>query len=178
MSEMFSFLPLKAKDDVRAATSSAGVLAKSLSSSSEMPSEKYSFSGSPLIFAKGSTAMEFFAGTAALSGCGRGRRRIARYARKKIGEVPGHKHDDDDEQAEQRIGARDASAAFFAAGHARHGEPGDEQREGEAGQKEDDERAQHPGRRIEGRQRDIRNLYEEPPGHGVSERDAVEPPFA
>ena len=44
--------------DVRAATFSPSMLASALSSSSAMPSPKYSCSGSPLMLTKGSTAIE------------------------------------------------------------------------------------------------------------------------
>src|SRR5205823_11647537 len=53
-----SFLPLKAKVEVRAATLRFGTLARRLSSSSESPSEKYSCSLSELRFTSGSTAMQ------------------------------------------------------------------------------------------------------------------------
>src|SRR6516164_2104510 len=51
-------LPLNEKADVRAATCSSLMRERSLSSSSESPSEKYSCSLSPLMFTKGSTAIE------------------------------------------------------------------------------------------------------------------------
>ena len=50
--------PLKANDDVRAATCSSGMCASTFNSCSLIPSEKYSFSGSPDIFAKGNTAID------------------------------------------------------------------------------------------------------------------------
>src|SRR5215469_613514 len=53
-----SVLPLNWNEDVRAATRSVGIFAKSLSSSSERPSEKYSCSLSELMLTKGSTAIE------------------------------------------------------------------------------------------------------------------------
>ena len=49
--------PLNAKDDVRAATRRPGRPVSVWMSSSVMPSLKYSSSGSPLVFANGSTAM-------------------------------------------------------------------------------------------------------------------------
>ena len=55
---MSSFLPLNAKEEVRAATRKFEALERSFRSSSEMPSLKYSFFGSPLMFRKGSTAIE------------------------------------------------------------------------------------------------------------------------
>ena len=51
------FLPLKAKEDVRDATWTPGTLAIALMISSVMPSLKYSFSGSALMLASGSTAI-------------------------------------------------------------------------------------------------------------------------
>ena len=51
-------LPLNANDDVRAVTCNCGIFASRFSSSSEMPSEKYSCSLSALMFTNGSTAME------------------------------------------------------------------------------------------------------------------------
>src|SRR6266576_4830832 len=53
-----TFLPLNENEDVRAATFKLSIFASALSSSSARPSQKYSFSGSALIFAKGSTAIE------------------------------------------------------------------------------------------------------------------------
>jgi hypothetical protein len=61
-------LPLNANDDVRAVTCNCGIFASRFSSSSEMPSEKYSFDFSSLMFTNGSTAIECSAtGTAASS---------------------------------------------------------------------------------------------------------------
>ena len=51
-------MPLKENAEVRAATRRFGSWVNALMISSEIPSEKYSFSGSPLMLAKGSTAME------------------------------------------------------------------------------------------------------------------------
>ena len=51
-------LPLYEKLEVRAITRSFGTLASRFSSSSVMPSEKYSFDFSSLMFTNGSTAME------------------------------------------------------------------------------------------------------------------------
>src|SRR5579862_7496274 len=62
ISLMLSVEFLNAKDEVRAATRNWDMPERSSSSSSAMPSEKYSFFGSPLILAKGRTAMEFFGG--------------------------------------------------------------------------------------------------------------------
>ena len=55
-------LPLKAKQDVREATCMPGTLARALMISSVIPSLKYSFSGSALMFASGRTAMALAAG--------------------------------------------------------------------------------------------------------------------
>ena len=52
-------LPLNENDEVRAVTCSCGIFASRFSSSSEMPSEKYSFALSSLMFTNGSTAMLF-----------------------------------------------------------------------------------------------------------------------
>ncbi len=74
ISRMSSFLSRKAKEEVRAATTRSGTLARSLSNSSDMPSLKYALSGSPLRLVKGSTAIEA-GGTDATgsdSGCGVG----------------------------------------------------------------------------------------------------------
>jgi len=49
--------PLYANEEVRAATRRSGVRASTLRISSLTPSEKYSFSGSPDMLTKGSTAM-------------------------------------------------------------------------------------------------------------------------
>ena len=51
-------LPLKAKAEVRAATRRPSTLLSALISSSVMPSEKYSFSRSALMFTNGSTAID------------------------------------------------------------------------------------------------------------------------
>ncbi len=58
MSLTFAFLPLNEKAEVRAATFNSSIFASALSSSSARPSQKYSFSGSALMFVNGSTAME------------------------------------------------------------------------------------------------------------------------
>jgi len=50
--------PLKKKEEVRAGTRRPGTWARAFRISSERPSEKYSFSGSPLMLTKGRTAME------------------------------------------------------------------------------------------------------------------------
>src|SRR2546425_458559 len=55
MSRLF---PLKAKADVRDATSNAWILLSALMISSATPSVKYSFSGSALMLTNGSTAMD------------------------------------------------------------------------------------------------------------------------
>ena len=53
-----SFFPLNENADVRAATCRPGSCVSALMISSAMPSLKYSFSGSVLMFANGSTAIE------------------------------------------------------------------------------------------------------------------------
>src|SRR6266404_5988336 len=53
-----AFLALNENEDVRAATFKFSIFASALSSSSASPSQKYSFSGSALMFANGSTAIE------------------------------------------------------------------------------------------------------------------------
>src|SRR5215469_135052 len=55
---MSVFVPLKEKAEVRAATCSSLISAREFNSSSVSPSEKYSCSLSPLMFTKGSTAIE------------------------------------------------------------------------------------------------------------------------
>ena len=50
-------LPLKANEDVRAVTLSWGFFSRTLMSSSESPSEKYSWFGFSPMFSKGSTAI-------------------------------------------------------------------------------------------------------------------------
>src|SRR5262245_49306070 len=57
-----SFLPLKANDEVRAATRRPDTLDSAVIKSSEMPSLKYSFSLSELMLTKGNTATDFFCG--------------------------------------------------------------------------------------------------------------------
>src|SRR5262249_4679683 len=54
--------PLNENADVRAATCSPGSCASALMISSEMPSEKYSFSASPLMLANGNTAIDLALG--------------------------------------------------------------------------------------------------------------------
>src|SRR5438093_1844939 len=56
-----SFLPLKANDEVRAATYNPETLDSVVIRSSVMPSLKYSFSLSELMLTNGSTATDFFA---------------------------------------------------------------------------------------------------------------------
>src|SRR5258706_1870242 len=58
ISSTLTFLPLNENEDVRAATFKFSIFASAFSSSSASPSQKYSFSGSVLIFANGSTAIE------------------------------------------------------------------------------------------------------------------------
>ena len=60
--------PLKAKAEVRDATLRPSTADSTLSSSSEMPSAKYSFSGSGLMFENGSTAIEARGGSKGGSG--------------------------------------------------------------------------------------------------------------
>src|SRR5437016_5209875 len=52
-------LPLNANDEVRAVTCNCGIFASRFSSSSEIPSEKYSFALPSLMSTNGSTAMLF-----------------------------------------------------------------------------------------------------------------------
>src|SRR5687767_13529275 len=59
MSPMSSFLPLNANEDVRDATRSPCTFDSALMISSAIPSAKYSFSASALMFANGSTATDF-----------------------------------------------------------------------------------------------------------------------
>src|SRR5712671_1705855 len=58
ISSTLTFLPLNENEEVRAATFKFSIFASALSSSSASPSQKYSFSGSVLMFANGSTAIE------------------------------------------------------------------------------------------------------------------------
>ena len=58
---MFCVAPLKANEDVREATRSEPTALNACTISSVMPSLKYSFSGSALMFRNGSTAIEFAA---------------------------------------------------------------------------------------------------------------------
>src|SRR6476660_4398797 len=53
-----TFFPLYEKAEVRAGTCTPGSCASALMISSETPSEKYSFDGSPLMLANGSTATD------------------------------------------------------------------------------------------------------------------------
>src|SRR5688500_5040949 len=53
-----SLFPLKAKAEVRAATRSPSTLVRAVMISSVIPSEKYSFAPSGLMFTKGRTAMD------------------------------------------------------------------------------------------------------------------------
>jgi len=64
ISRMSTSFPLKVKEEVREATWMPGTLASALMISSVMPSLKYSFSGSALRLASGSTAMALRAGEA------------------------------------------------------------------------------------------------------------------
>src|SRR4030095_1619978 len=59
----FAFLPLKEKEEVRAATFRSLIFANALRSSSARPSQKYSFSGSALMLAKGNTAIDAVCGS-------------------------------------------------------------------------------------------------------------------
>src|SRR5467141_2749432 len=58
ISSTLTFLALNENEEVRAATFKFSIFASALSSSSARPSQKYSFSGSALMFANGSTAIE------------------------------------------------------------------------------------------------------------------------
>src|ERR1700751_6091214 len=62
--------PLKEKAEVRAATCSPLMRERSLRSSSERPSEKYSCALSPLMLTNGSTAMEWGGGAKAAGAAG------------------------------------------------------------------------------------------------------------
>ncbi|GBF30976.1 hypothetical protein MnTg04_00928 [bacterium MnTg04] len=53
------FSPLNWNDDVRPATLSPGILARTFSNSSDRPSEKYSLSIFPLMLTNGNTAIDF-----------------------------------------------------------------------------------------------------------------------
>jgi hypothetical protein len=75
-----SFLPLNAKHDVRPVTLSPGFLARTFSSSSVRPSEKYSFSGSALMFVKGRTAIDGVSCLESLVAAGAGLSRQRRRA--------------------------------------------------------------------------------------------------
>src|SRR5258705_7297502 len=63
------FLPLNANADVRAATRNAWILVSALMISSAMPSVKYSFSGSALMFTNGSTAIDLVLAAAWAGAC-------------------------------------------------------------------------------------------------------------
>src|ERR1700758_1433636 len=65
---MSVLVPLNEKEEVRAATCSSLISARELSSSSVRPSEKYSWSLSPLMFTNGSTAIECGGGLKAAGG--------------------------------------------------------------------------------------------------------------
>jgi hypothetical protein len=59
---MDTAFPLKTKEELRATTRSSDSLARSVMMSSEMPSEKYSRSASPLMLVKASTAIDALPG--------------------------------------------------------------------------------------------------------------------
>ena len=59
---MWTFLPLKVNDELRAMTKSCDSFDSAVMMSSEMPSAKYSCSASPLMLAKGSTAIDGLSG--------------------------------------------------------------------------------------------------------------------
>jgi hypothetical protein len=65
-----SFLPLKANDEVRAATRKPDTLESAVIKSSVMPSLKYSFSLSELMLTNGNTAIDFFAAVDTAADCG------------------------------------------------------------------------------------------------------------
>src|SRR6478672_7316314 len=67
ISPIASLLPLKAKADVRDATSSARIFVSALMISSVIPSVKNSFSASGLMFVNGSTATDLLSDVAAIS---------------------------------------------------------------------------------------------------------------
>src|SRR5258705_10219643 len=58
ISSTLKFLALNENEDVREASFKFSIFASALSSSSASPSQKYSFSGSVLMFTNGSTAIE------------------------------------------------------------------------------------------------------------------------
>ena len=60
---MWTFLPLKVNDELRAMTKSCESFDSAVMMSSEMPSAKYSCSASPLMLAKGSTAIDGLSGS-------------------------------------------------------------------------------------------------------------------
>src|SRR5688572_7771156 len=70
MSAIFVSLPLYANDEVRAITFRSGSFTSKFSTSSLKPSEKYSCSGSELIFTKGSTAIDASVASAVAAGGG------------------------------------------------------------------------------------------------------------
>ena len=76
---MSTCLPLKEKQEVREATCNPGTLERAPMISSVIPSLKYSFSGSALMLARGSTAMALAAG--ALLGASGGVRWAAPFGR-------------------------------------------------------------------------------------------------
>ena len=61
---MCTFLPLKVNEELRAMTKSCGSFDRAVMMSSEIPSAKYSCSASPLMLAKGSTAIDGLSGNA------------------------------------------------------------------------------------------------------------------
>src|SRR4051794_22305309 len=65
ISAILACLPLKENDEVRAATRRLEVLARSLRISSESPSPRYSFAGSPLMLTNGITATDSGGGAVA-----------------------------------------------------------------------------------------------------------------
>ena len=62
IARMSSLLPLKANEEVRAATCNPDTFDSAVIRSSVMPSLKYSFSGSELMFTNGNTAIVFCGG--------------------------------------------------------------------------------------------------------------------
>ena len=106
ISAMSTSLPLNENDEVRAMTRSSGTCARRLSSSSEMPSAKYSCSLSALMFTKGSTAIERSVAAATAVGGG-GEATVSRLARALV--VPERPAAEQQEQREDRkLGCADA----------------------------------------------------------------------
>src|SRR5262249_54437620 len=117
-----SALPLKAKEEVRAATVSAGTWASMSSSVSERPSEKYSLSLSALMLTKGSTAIDAVpacAGALGAAAAGAGAGAFRRGAAHEVPEQARRSRDaaDRQDQEAQPQPARGLRGRLFAAEH-------------------------------------------------------------